>query len=246
MSRTITDTLHRGAPPELKIANRLGSDVWPSLHRHFIQLSSSFHLREGRWDHFRRGAQAMAANMTVGNGRRWRRLRWVVWGGAALLLLAPLAAMQVDTGVDWTLPDFVAMAVLLGLAGGAFELAVRVARSHLYVVAMGVAVATAFLMAWVNLAVGIIGDENNPANGIFFGVLAIGLIAAAFSRLRPRGMARAIEITAIAQGAASVATLVMGEGHGFALTGLFLAMWLLSAQLFRKVARLEADADGVT
>ena len=107
-------------------------------------------------------------------------------------------------------------------------------------IAAGVAVATAFLVTWINLAVGIIGSENNPANQMFFGVLAVGLIAVAFSRLRPLGMARAMEVTATAQALVSVIILAMGEGYMVVLTGFFVAMWLISAQLFRKAAREEA------
>lgn len=31
----------------------------------------------------------------------WRRLRWVVWGGAGCLLLLPAVAMQFTSEVDW-------------------------------------------------------------------------------------------------------------------------------------------------
>ena len=184
----------------------------------------------------------MTANSPVGSNQFWRSVRWLVWGGIVALLALPLVAMQFTDEVQWTPFDFIAMGGMLALVGGAFELVVRVARSNTYVVAAGVAVANAFLMTWANLAVGIIGDENNPANQMFFGVLVIGLIAVAFSRLKPIGMARAMEVTAIAQALVSVITLAMGEGYIFLLTGFFVAMWIISAQLFRKAARDEADA----
>lgn len=186
----------------------------------------------------------MAANMTMSSSPLWRRLRWVVWGGAAFLLLLPLVAMQFAEDVKWTLVDFVTMGAMLGLVCGAYELAVRVARSNTYVVAAGVAAATAFLITWINLAVGIIGNENNPANQMFFGVLAIGFIAVTFARLKPLGMARAMEATAIAQAVTLVITLAIGEGYIFVLIGFFVAMWLISAQLFRKAARQEAGVGG--
>ena len=48
--------------------------------------------------------------------------------------------------------------------------------------AVAVAVGAAFLMTWANLAVGIIGNEGNPAHLMFFGVVAIGLCGAAVAR----------------------------------------------------------------
>lgn len=183
----------------------------------------------------------MAANMTMSNMPLWRRLRWVVWGGVAFLLLLPLVAMQFTADVQWTLVDFVTMGAMLGLMGGAYELAIRVARSNAYVLAAGIAAATAFLITWINLAVGIIGSENNPANQIFFGVLAIGFIATTLTRLKPLNLARAMEVTAIAQAVTFAVTLAIGEGNIFVLTGFFVAMWLISAQLFRQAARQEAN-----
>lgn len=183
----------------------------------------------------------MATGVTMSETRFWGRVRWLVWGGAAGLLMLPAIAMQFTREVDWTAFDFVAMGIMLGLVCATFELAVRVARSHAYVVAAAIAVVAAFLMTWINLAVGIIGNEDNPANQMFFGVLAIGLLAVVWSRLEPLAMARAMEITAGAQLLVCVVTLVIGEGYIFVLTGFFVAMWLLSAQLFRKAARDQAE-----
>jgi hypothetical protein len=172
--------------------------------------------------------------------RFWRGARWLVWGGAACLLLLPLVAMQfAGSGVDWTGLDFVFAAVMLGLVCIAFEVALRVARSNAYIVAVGFAVAAGFTMTWSNLAVGIIGNEDNPANLMFFGVLAVALAGVLWSRLRPLGMARAMEATALAQAVVCVAALVLDSAYVFVITGIFMAMWLLSAQLFRRAARAQ-------
>lgn len=181
----------------------------------------------------------MAARMTVGNSPLWRGVRWLVWGGAACLLLLPLVAMQFTTEVNWTLFDFVAMGVLLAMVGGAYELAVRVANSNTYVVAFGVAVAAAFFTTWINLAVGIIGDEGDTANAMFFGVLAIGLIGAVLARLEPRRMVRAMVVTAVAQGLVGVAALFIApdQPEGAILSAFLVAAWLASAELFRVAAR---------
>ena len=179
----------------------------------------------------------MNASVKVGDSRVWRWTRGLVWGGAAALLLLPLVAMQFTREVNWTSTDFVVMGALLGIVGIAFEIAVRVARSHAYVFGAGVAVAAAFLMTWINLAVGIVGNENNPANLMFFGVVVVAAVACLVSRLRPLGMAHAMEATAAAQAVVSAITLAIGEGQIFVFTAVFVVLWLASAQLFRKAAR---------
>ncbi|MEO5629325.1 MAG: hypothetical protein ABIQ62_06115, partial [Thermomonas sp.] len=101
---------------------------------------------------------------------------------------------------------------------------------------------TAFLTIWINLAVGIIGDEDNPANILFFAVLAVGFIGALLARLKPLAMARAMVATAVAQALVGVVAFVTTAGHpeGYVLAGFFTAMWLTSAQLFRVAARQQA------
>ena len=101
---------------------------------------------------------------------------------------------------------------------------------------MGLALAAGFLTLWVNGAVGIIGDESDPANMIFVGVLAVGLLGALIGRFEPSGMARAMNATAAAQVLAFVIALVAGWGFLGPITLFFLAFWLGSAQQFRKAA----------
>jgi hypothetical protein len=177
-------------------------------------------------------------------GTGWRR-RWrlAAWSVAALLLLLPLVAMQFTDEVNWSLADFVVFGALLAGVGGAFELAVRTTRNAAYRAAVGVALAAAFLLVWANGAVGIIGSEDNPANAMFGGVLVVGIVGAAFARFRPRGMARALVATALAQVTVAVIAAVAGLGHIFVATGFFGALWLASSWLFRRAA-LEQAAPG--
>src|ERR1044072_7893648 len=119
------------------------------------------------------------AKAAANNGQNfpWRILGW---GGAACLLLVPLAAH-----FPWTLSDFIVAAVMLGTAGAALELAVRFSRGSLaYRAGAAFAVAAAFLLVWVNGAVGFLGDEGNPANLVFVAVLAIALFGAVLARFR--------------------------------------------------------------
>ena len=81
-----------------------------------------------------------------------------------------------------------------------------------YRAAVGVALAAAFILVWVNLAVGIIGSEDNPANVMYGGVLAVGIIGAIIARFQPHGMARALVATALAQALVAVIALIAGWG----------------------------------
>ncbi len=164
---------------------------------------------------------------------------------AALILLLPLVAMQFTDEVVWDETDFVVMGAMLFGACGAYELAARMTGNIAYRAAVGVAVVAAFILVWMNLAVGIIGSEDNPANLMYGGVLAVGILGALIVRFQPNGMARALAATALAQALVGVIALLAGWGSTGAnwpgaivfLTGFFAVLWLVSAWLFRKAAR---------
>jgi hypothetical protein len=173
-------------------------------------------------------------------GREWRGsvLRKLIWGGATCLLLLPLVAMQFTSDVNWTLRDFLTFGTMLAVACGTYEIAARSTRSVAYRMGVGIAVAASFFLVWINLAVGIIGSETNRANLLFAGVIAVAILGAVVARFRPAGMSRAMVVAAIAEAlvpviAMSVAPEVLG------LTGVFVAMWLVSAWCFRIAARQE-------
>lgn len=192
----------------------------------------------------------MTGNPENGGGRRGSRWRIAVWGTAAFLLLLPLAAMQFTNEVNWDETDFIVFGAMLAVACGTCELAARMTGNNAYRAAVGIAVAAAFILVWMNLAVGILGAEDNPANLMFGGVLAVGLVGAIIARFQPQGMARALVATALAQGAVGVIALIAGLGSTGAswpgdivfLTGFFVALWVGSALLFRKAAREQGAA----
>lgn len=110
--------------------------------------------------------------------------------------------------------------------------------------AIGVAIASAFILAWMSLGVGIIGQDGDPANLMYFGVLAVGTIGAIVARLKPRGMARALFATAIAQALVAAIALIAGLGLPWSgpaeilgLNGFFIALFAGSAWLFQRAAR---------
>jgi hypothetical protein len=167
------------------------------------------------------------------------------WIAAAFLLLLPFVAMHFTNEVSWDETDFLVMGAMLFGACGAWELAARMTGNSAYRAAVGVAVVAAFLLIWNNLAVGIIGSEDNPANLMYFGVLAIGLIGAIFARFRPRGMVRALVAMVFAQTLVGAIALIAGLGNTgenwprviVVLTGFFATLWLISAWLFWKATR---------
>jgi hypothetical protein len=188
------------------------------------------------------GDRPMAGNTGNGSGRRGNRWRMAIWGTAALLLLVPAVAMQFTEEMAWGPADFALFGTMLVGACGTYELAARVTGNTSYRAAAGVALATAFILVWLNLAVGVIGDEGNPANLMYGGVLAVGIIGALVARFQPQGMARALAGTALAQALAAVIALIAGWGNALILTGFFVALWLTSARLFRKAARAQSPA----
>ena len=163
----------------------------------------------------------------------------------AFLLLLPLVAMQITDDVVWSLADFVTAGGLLFGTGLMFELVAGKGGTLAYRAAVGVALGTALFLVWANLAVGIIGNEGNPANLAYFGVLAVGFVGAFVARLKPQGMARALFATAIAQGLVAAAALIAGMHRSpessvpeiLAVNGFFVVLWVGSALLFRRAAR---------
>lgn len=187
----------------------------------------------------------MAAMRKMDGGRGGMPWRVVGWGGAALVLLLPFV-----TNAPWTLFDYVLMAVLLGGAGLAVELAARGSGNLAYRGGVAVAVAAAFLLVCVNGAVGILGNESNPANLMFFGVIAVAALGAVLAGFRPAGMARAMFAAAGAQLLAGMVALAAGLGspgyHGLyevAMgTSVFATLWLIAGGLFSKAAGEQAIA----
>ena len=182
----------------------------------------------------------------IAGGGRMRRVPWRIigWSGAVALLVIPFVAMQFTREMNWGAGDFVFVAIVLGTLGGLIELAVRASRDPFYRAGFGVALLAAMLVIWANVAVGIVGSDDNPNNALFFWALGVGVIGAAAARLRAKGMALAMLATAvglwvalaIAQGGPTDEPWVpaLREVAG---TSLFAMMFVASAALFQRSAR---------
>jgi len=178
----------------------------------------------------------MAKAITRGGGMNpWR---FAGWSLAALLLLLPLVAMQFTHEVNWTPFDFAFAAVMIGGVGIAFELTIRATRNNAYRGGVAIALAAAFLLIWINGAVGIIGDEGNPLNLLYIGVIAIAFGGMAIARFRARGASRAMTMAAIANVAVGVVAVVAGRNDPpgivglVVLNGFFVLLFLGAAWLF--------------
>ena len=149
--------------------------------------------------------------------------------------------------MNWDLLDFLTFGVMVAVAITIVLLARRRSRSGAYRLAVVLAATGAFLLAWVNGAVGIIGNEENDANMLFFGVLGVAALGAVIARFRARGMARALYATAGAQVLVAAGAIIMQLGASGAnwpnglviITVFFAVIWIVSGLLFSKAARAE-------
>lgn len=162
--------------------------------------------------------------------------RLALWGGALLVLALPYLTMQVSSEMNWTGFDFVTFGVMLAVACGGVELAVHLSDQNSYRIAAILALGGGFLMVWANLAVGIIGNENNPQNLLFFGVLAVGVIGALLSRFRASGLVLTLRTMAVAQLLLGIAAWALDWAFLPVFTLFYVALWGMAAQLFAKAA----------
>ncbi|EKE18939.1 MAG: hypothetical protein ACD_9C00190G0003 [uncultured bacterium] len=165
---------------------------------------------------------------------------WAI--SVAIILMVPFIATQFSSEFNWGLFDFIFVGTVLFGAGLTYELIARKTGDVMYRSAVGVAIATAIFLVWVNGAVGIIGD--GPINLLYFGVLATGLIGSIIARFKPQGMSRALFAMAIAQALIPVIALFIGEQNFspsvlgvFILNTFFTVMFLVSALLFRHATK---------
>jgi hypothetical protein len=125
---------------------------------------------------------------------------------------------------------------MLGSACVAVELAMRLSSQRSYRLGALLAVGGGFLMVWANLAVGIIGNEENPQNLVFFGILLIGLIGAFITRCDAAGLARTLRVMAAAQMLIGIGAWASGMAFLPVFTLFYVALWLLAAKLFNQAA----------
>ena len=131
--------------------------------------------------------------------------------------------------------------LLLGLLVVAtpFVLVARLRRSWRYRLAIGIALFTALFVTWVNLAVGIVGGPEHPANLPYFAIIALAFLPALAVRRDSRKLAMIFFLAALAQAALAAATWFTDPGAPVTprvslllFNGMLLAGWLAAATLF--------------
>jgi hypothetical protein len=182
--------------------------------------------------------QLMETNTVV----RWGR--WVLVTAAVLAVPALAMAFNIGVpdpgqgtdGVNWGPMDFAVIGVLVLGSGLLYEYASSRGGSFAHRAAVGIAVLAGLGLIWVNLAVGMIGDEGNPANLMYIFVLFVALIGAAIARFEPREASIAMFATAGTQAVVALIALVFGLGPQLLADAFFVAAWVASGLLFRQAS----------
>ena len=112
-----------------------------------------------------------------------------------------------------------------------------------YRLALGGAIVSSLLLVWLSLGIGIIGADGDPANVMYLGVVAVGIVGAIAARFRPLGMARVLVAMAVGQALIGLVAIVGGLGRPYSgpaelalLNGCFVAAFGASAWLFHRAA----------
>ena len=168
---------------------------------------------------------------------------WIArWSGAALLVSSALV-LHIGTGWQWKPVAFALAGTWIVGSLIVYELVARRSASAAYRAGVAIAAATSFLIVWINVAVGMVG-EDDPANLSFFMLIVMAAVGAFAAAFRAEGMARAMLGVAGAQALVAVAIATAPSTEQplgvLMLNSLFVALWLISAALFHRSARLEA------
>ena len=108
--------------------------------------------------------------------------------GTGMILLLPLVGTFISEEVVWNLADFVMAAFLLMSTGFTYKFMSSKFKGLSYRMAVSVAVLAVLLLAWMNMAVGLLGNVANPANLMYFGVFAVGVIGCFSTHFRAQGL----------------------------------------------------------
>ncbi len=154
------------------------------------------------------------------------------------LLMVPLVASQVVDGWNWNAGAFVFTYVMFFGTGMAYALIARKMGAWAYKAGVGLALVTGFVMGWGSMVH--MSESENPANLVYFGVLAVGGVGAWLARLEARGMARALFAMAAALALVGVIAVTLsldapsGPMRNVAVVhGVFVALFTASGLLFR-------------
>ena len=184
--------------------------------------------------------------ITMQKTYQFRILIWAIF--TCCILLIPFIAMQITHEVNWDPFDFLLMGVMIFSTGIIFEIVRKKSENMTYRWAFGVALLASFLLIWFNGAVGIIGNEGNSANLLYFVVFLLGIAGTFMSRFKSRRMAITLFVVAIYQFLVPVIALIewpheaiswgdTGIFGVFILNFFFVFLFTVAAFLFWKGAK---------
>lgn len=166
-----------------------------------------------------------------------------------IILLFPFIAMQFSEEVVWTLLDFIFAGTLIFGSGLTYLLITRNSNHFIYRVAVGVALFTGFFLIWSNLAVGIVGPENDEFNLLYFLVIGVGVCGAFIARFKPVGLMYTLFAMAVVQVVIAAAAFFTGMAEVpessvyeiLAVNGFFITFFVIAAMLFRYAAQKKEE-----
>jgi hypothetical protein len=180
----------------------------------------------------------MTAHIEVQGGPRKQIWRIMGWCGAVALILTPLVAMQFTQEVNWDETDFIVAAIIFGIVGGLVELTVRVSTNWYFRFGAMFAVLAGLMLVWSNLAVGMIGDEDNPVNMWFGAVLLIAICGTILSRFYKGALATTMLMAGTLHAAIGLVAGVLGSDmRGGIFTIILSTPWMISSALFYAARR---------
>ncbi|MBL0925167.1 MAG: hypothetical protein IBJ12_11970 [Sphingomonadaceae bacterium] len=180
----------------------------------------------------------MTTRIQAQSGPRRHIWRLMGWGGAVAIILTPLIAMQFTAEVNWDDTDFIVAAIILAAIGGLIELAMHISKNRYFRFGAMFAIFAGFMVVWSNLAVGMIGSNDNPVNLWFGGVLMLAIGGAVLSHHYKGALAVAMLATGGAQAAIGLfAGILGGDVRGGLFTIILSSLWMISGLLFHAARR---------
>ena len=170
----------------------------------------------------------------------WRML---LWAGGLLALATPWLLMRFTGRGAWTAFDFVVFGVMVGVVCAGFELAMHMSNRWTYRLAAFMTVIGGFLMVWANLAVGIIGNEEDPRNLMFYGLLLIGFVGALITRFEARGLTWTLRLMALTQLVIFLVAAALEWTLLPIFTIFYFSLWLIAGELFNRSTRASSDSE---
>lgn len=159
---------------------------------------------------------------------------------SALLMLIPFTVSLFSEEMEWSPFDYALIWTLLFLTGLTYSFITRNSKDAVYRLAVGLGVVSGLMLTWVNLAVGLIGSEDNPINLSYMFILATGILASFIVRFKSIAMTVVMVTMAFMLFVVAIVALFLdmhllpysSVTQIIGVTGFFMVPMLVSAILF--------------